>query len=75
MSVLHAFKGYAKVARLLLLAGAEAYGTYPFGATNAVKWDPGNCNALLKAQAVSRNDSAKVRAAKKRCVALIEVGE
>lgn len=67
-------KGYAKVARLLLLAGAEAYETYPFGATNAVEWDPGNRNALLKAQAVCRYDSAKVHAAKERCVALIEVG-
>lgn len=68
-------KGYAKVARLLLFAGAEAYETYPFNGTNAVKWDPGNRNALLKAQAVFRNDSAEVRAAKERCVALIEVGD
>lgn len=68
-------KGYAKIVRLLLLAGAEAYETYPFGATNAVEWDPGNRNALLKAQAVFRNDSAEKRTAKLRCVALIEVGD
>lgn len=68
-------RGYAKIVRLLLLAGAEAYETYPFGGINAVEWDPGNRNALLKAQAVFRNDSAEKHAAKERCVALIEVGD
>lgn len=66
-------RGYAKVAHLLLLAGAEAYETYPFSNSNAVKWDPGNRNALLKAQAIFGSDSANKRAAKLRCVALIEV--
>lgn len=68
-------RGYAKIVHLLLLAGAEAYETYSFGGINAVEWDPGNRNALIKAQAVFRNDSAEKRAAKLRCVALIEVGD
>jgi len=66
-------RGYAKVAHLLLLAGAEAYETYPFSHSNAVKWDPGNRNALVKAKAIFGRDSAKKRAARLRCVALIEV--
>lgn len=65
-------RGYAGIARLLLLAGAEAYETYLFSGSNAVGWDRGNCNALVKAQAVFESDPPAVRLAKARCVEMIQ---
>lgn len=66
--------GYAKFAKVLLLGGAEAYAKHAFLGTNAVSWDRGNCNALIKAQVVFKRQTPGIRAAKIRCEVMIEVG-